>query len=147
MEDIIQTIPHRPPFLFLDRLVSCDTETAVAEKTWDPAESFYAGHYPGNPLTPGVLLCESVFQLGAVFMGKKLEAEGRSLSEVTPVLSRIREAKFRAPVLPGETVKITVAFKQRLANFTFMKGRITNGANKVVVQLEFALALVEMADA
>ena len=144
-EEILRTIPHRPPFLFLDRLVSCSDDEAVGEKTWEAGASFYEGHYPCNPITPGVLLCESVFQLGAVYLGKKMEKEGRSLAEVTPVLSRIREAKFRAPVMPGETVTVSVSFREQLANFTFLKGRIANAENRIAVQLEFALGLAAKA--
>lgn len=143
MEDILQRIPHRPPFLFIDRVLETTDQGLVAEKTWNADAAFYAGHYPGNPITPGVLLCESVFQAGAVYMAHKLESEGGSLDDATPVLSRIQEAKFKNMVRPGERCRIEVAFKEKMSVFTFMTGKVTNEAGKLVLTLTYALAMVE----
>jgi len=57
MSEITQLIPHRPPFLFVDEIVSESAEGLVARRTWRADEDFYRGHYPGAPITPGVLLC------------------------------------------------------------------------------------------
>ena len=59
---VTDLIPHRPPFLFLDEIVIQTPDGLVARRTWRAEEDFYRGHYPGAPITPGVLLCEAVFQ-------------------------------------------------------------------------------------
>lgn len=143
MDEIQRTIPHRPPFLFVDELLQCDANGAIAKKRWDPGEAFYEGHFPENPITPGVLLSESVFQTGALFLGKLLESEGRSLEEVTPVLSRIQDARFKAMVKPGETTRIDVQLKEQVQNFYFLGGKVTNERGKTVLSLRFALGLAE----
>ncbi|MBM3825772.1 MAG: beta-hydroxyacyl-ACP dehydratase [Verrucomicrobia bacterium] len=140
--DVQATIPHRPPFLFLDRVDELRTDGAVCSRTFRAEESFYAGHYPGNPITPGVLLCESVFQAGAVYLTKKLQAEGGSAEGRTPVLCRIEEAKFKGMVFPGDTVSIEVKHAETLQQFHFMTGTVRRDG-KAVLTIRFALALVE----
>ena len=146
MQDILQTIPHRPPFLFVDEIVEFSDKEATAKKTWESTESFYEGHYPGNPITPGVLLCEAVFQTGAIFLGKRLENEGSSLSESTPVLSRIQDARFKAMVKPGETIFLNVRLKEQISQFYFLNGKVKNEKGKTVLTLSFALAMVDEAN-
>ena len=68
MNQVTQLIPHRPPFLFVDEIVSQTGDSLVAKRTWRAEEDFYKGHYSGAPITPGVLLCESVFQTGALLL-------------------------------------------------------------------------------
>ena len=102
------------------------TESSItAKRTWRAEEFFYEGHYPGNPLTPGVLLCEACFQVGAIFLVQSGKAGGDKLGG-TPVLSRIQEATFKQMVRPGETV-ITEARKED---------------GKLALTLDFALALL-----
>jgi 3-hydroxyacyl-[acyl-carrier-protein] dehydratase len=72
MSQITELIPHRPPFLFVDAIVSESPDGMVATRTFRADEDFYKGHYPGAPITPGVLLCEAVFQTGALFLARQL---------------------------------------------------------------------------
>ena len=67
MSQVTDLIPHRPPFLFVDEIVSESADGLVARRTFRAEEDFFKGHYPGAPITPGVLLCEAVFQTGALF--------------------------------------------------------------------------------
>ena len=69
LEEVTRTIPHRPPFLFVDTIVSVDADKAVCERTIDGDEFYFAGHYPGNPIMPGVLISEALFQTGAILLG------------------------------------------------------------------------------
>ncbi len=140
--DVQATIPHRPPFLFLDRVDELRPDGAVCSRTFRAEEPFYAGHYPGNPITPGVLLCESVFQAGAVYLTKKLQADGGSAEGRTPVLCRIEEARFKGMVFPGDTVSIEVKHAETLQQFHFMTGTVRRDG-KAVLTIRFALALVE----
>lgn len=137
--EILQAIPHRPPFLFVDEVLSVTDTSLVARRTWRADESFYEGHYPGNPITPGVLLCEAVFQTAAVFLSRKFAGamEGR-----TPVLSRIVDAKFKRMVKPGDVVEIEVSYKESAKDFHFMRGRILKDG-KPCVALDYVLAMIE----
>ena len=77
MSKVTDLIPHRPPFLFVDRIVSESETGLIAERAWKGEEDFYKGHYPNAPITPGVLLCESVFPGDTVHIEvQKKEAMG-----------------------------------------------------------------------
>lgn len=135
-QEITSLIPHRPPFLLVDKILEYSENHIVTEKQFSEDHDFYKGHYPGNPITPGVLLCEAVFQSGALLMGKILDRQTTSAEKV-PVLARINSAKFKKTVLPGDTVKITVKLKESLSDVYFFKGTL-RVSDSVAVQVEFA---------
>lgn len=139
-EVITDLIPHRPPFLYVDSIVSETTEGLVAERTWRSDEDFYKGHYPDAPITPGVLLCESVFQTGALFMAKQALAAGAKPGEGVPLLAKINDVRFRNPVYPGETVQIEVIRKEAMAGFTMMTGSIKKTDGTRVMNVNFSVA-------
>jgi 3-hydroxyacyl-[acyl-carrier-protein] dehydratase len=141
MNDITRAIPHRPPFLFVDEIVQERADGLIARRTFRADDFFYAGHYPGNPITPGVILCEAAFQTAAVFLVRKLVAQGHSAAGLTPVLSRIGEAKFKRMVKPGDTIEIEVTEKETVQKFHFLRG-VLRKDGKPVLALEFALALL-----
>lgn len=138
MNDVEKLIPHRPPFLFVDEIVSHEGETLTARRTWRAEEAFYQGHYPGAPITPGVLLCESVFQTGALLMAKLYAGSGTAAGAV-PLLAKVGEVRFRSPVYPGETTLIEVKRKEAMGGFHLMTGSIKSG-DKRVLTVEFAVA-------
>jgi len=142
MEDIYRTIPHRPPFLFIDKIIEVSEEGAVAERTIRGEEPHFEGHYPGNPLMPGVLLCEAVFQTAAVYMMKRFSSEIGAGGAKTPVLARIQEAKFKKMVRPGDIIRIETTFKETLSKFHFMRGKVLV-EGKLALTVEFALALLD----
>ena len=138
MTEVEKLIPHRPPFLFVDEIVSHDGETLVAKRTLRADEDFYKGHYPGAPITPGVLLSESVFQTGALLMAKLMSSSGVQQGGV-PLLSKVTDIRFRLAVYPGDTVTIEVKRTGTTAGFHFISGLMKNG-DKKVMNVEFAVA-------
>jgi 3-hydroxyacyl-[acyl-carrier-protein] dehydratase len=138
MTEVEKLIPHRPPFLFVDEIISHDGETLVAKRNWRAEEDFYKGHYPGAPITPGVLLCESVFQTGALLMAKLMAGAGGQGGGV-PLLTKVTDVRFRTPVYPGDTTTIEVKRKETMGDFHFMTGSIKNG-DKRVMNVDFSVA-------
>jgi len=145
MEDILRMIPHRPPFLFVDEIVAIEEGRAHCRRTLRADEAFYEGHYPGNPITPGVLLCEAVFQTGAILLVKRLEEQGGAAQGKTPVLSRIQDARFKRMVKPGDCVDIEAVFKEEMRGFSFLRGSVKLDG-KTALTIDFVLALVDEAN-
>jgi 3-hydroxyacyl-[acyl-carrier-protein] dehydratase len=141
MEEIHRRIPHRPPFLFIDKIIEITNTGAKASLTIKPDFSFFEGHYPGNPIMPGVLLCESVFQTGAIFLADYLSDESLTDENITPVLSRIRDARFKRMVKPGDTLEISVTLGEKMGQFFNMSGEIRK-ERKVALTISYALAMV-----
>ena len=136
---VADLIPHRPPFLFVDDIVSASATGLVARRTWRPDEDFYRGHYPGAPITPGVLLCEAVFQAGALFLARaRGGGTGVAGAAGMPLLARISNVRFRNPVFPGETITIAVEQRESLGGFILMAGTVTSG-EKRVLSVDFAV--------
>ncbi len=135
--EITALIPHRPPFLFVDEIVSSTADGLVARRTWRAEEDFFSGHYPGAPITPGVLLCESVFQTAALYLAKTHREPGAQAG--VPLLAKISEVRFRNPVFPGETVTIEVKKKESLGGFFMMSGSIKSG-EKRILSVDFSVA-------
>ena len=137
MNQVTQLIPHRPPFLFVDEIISQTGDSLVARRTWRAEEDFYKGHYPGAPITPGVLLCESVFQAGALLLAGKFAAGGKP--EGVPLLAKVENVRFRSPVYPGDMIVIEVKINEVAGGFYLMSGLIKNG-DKRVLNVDFAVA-------
>jgi len=137
---ITDLIPHRPPFLFIDEIVEHDETALTARRLWRAEEDFYNGHYPGSPITPGVLLCEAVFQAGAAFMSLQSQAEGAGPGAGVPLLAKISDVRFRNPIFPGDEVLISVQKTEAMGGFTMMKGQIKKTDGTRVLSVAFAVA-------
>ena len=122
-------LPHREPFLFLDRVVALEAEgehpSLTAEWRVDAAAHFFRGHYPGNPITPGVILCEHTFQAAAVLLSARGTAFGAT-SDV-PVLARIERAKFKRMVRPDETLRTRVTLVESVGPASFFEAKAKVG--------------------
>ncbi|MDR0444826.1 MAG: beta-hydroxyacyl-ACP dehydratase [Puniceicoccales bacterium] len=122
-------IPHRAPFLFVDKIISIESQTIVAQKTFDASMDCYRGHYPSNPVTPGVLLCEAMFQTAGILVAFKLKNVHQ---KGVPVLSRLEEAKFHTMVFPGETVEMKITWEQTMNRFFWFKGKMVCNDKRVL---------------
>jgi 3-hydroxyacyl-[acyl-carrier-protein] dehydratase len=138
MEDVLNAIPHRPPFLFVDRIVESGPTKIRTTRRLDANEQFFAGHYPGYPIMPGALICESIFQTGAILLSKLTNGSGAGI----PVLTRISNAKFKTIVRPGSNLDIEVELLEKVSNAYFMKGR-ASVAGRTSVTVEFAVTVAK----
>ena len=139
VDDVRKYIPHRPPFLFVDEIVSSTKESLTAQRRIRPDEDFFRGHYPGNPIMPGVLIAESVFQAGALHLVDTL-SENVVPKNAVPVLVRISDARFRQVIRPGDVLTIEVRTKERMGKFFFMHGRVTSEGRRVMT-IDFSVAM------
>ena len=138
MEEILNAIPHRPPFLFVDRIVELSGTKIKTAKEIRPDDPVFAGHYPGQPIMPGALICESIFQTGAILLSKVMGGMGGGI----PVLTRINNAKFKSIVRPGSTLDIEAELVEKVSNAYFMKGRASVGG-KTSVTVDFTVTLAK----
>jgi len=138
MPQITDYIPHRPPFLFVDEIISESANGLIARRTWRKDEDFYRGHYPGMPITPGVLLCEAVFQTGAVFLARQRTTQRQEAPNGVPLLAKVADVRFRNPVFPGDTITIEVKQMETLGGFVFMHGSVKNG-DKRILTVDFSV--------
>jgi len=140
IREILARIPHRYPFLLIDRAEEYRPgESIVGIKCVTFNEEFFQGHFPGNPVMPGVLVIEALAQTGAVLMSKTLDVdvEGKAI-----MFMSIDEARFRQPVRPGDVLKLHVEVLKTRGDIYKFKGRALVGG-KVVAQAEFAAMVVE----
>jgi 3-hydroxyacyl-[acyl-carrier-protein] dehydratase len=135
-------IPHRPPFLWIDRIVSYEEGIMVAEKTIPEDLDIFQGHYPEHPILPGVILCEALFQTGALLIARMLQDE-QNIAHGVPVLTRIEGARFKRPVGPGSVIQMQVNLKEKVAGSWFIKG-ILRVQEKVAVQVDFSCAMASI---
>lgn len=127
IRDIMKNIPHRYPFLLIDRVIEIvPGERAVGIKNVSINEPFFQGHFPSLPIMPGVLIIEAMAQLGAVIVLSKEENQGR-----LAYFAGIDRARFRRQVVPGDQLRLEVEISR-------MKGSIGKGEGKAFVDGELA---------
>ena len=122
VNDIMRFLPHRYPFLLVDRIVELEApKRIVGLKNVTINEEFFQGHFPGAPVMPGVLIIEAMAQVAGVMIYRDLPDKDKKLIYFTGIES----AKFRRPVLPGDQLRIEMELLNRRNNFGKMQGRAT----------------------
>ena len=108
-EEVLARVPQREPFRFIDEIIEIDSEHIIARYTFREDADFYRGHFPGNPITPGVILVESMVQAAVVAFGIYLYAAEFSAEEVKDLLTIFTDATvdFSGIVKPGDRVTTT----------------------------------------
>lgn len=140
IQRIMQMIPHRYPFLLIDRVVDVVSgESAIGIKNVSINESFFQGHFPQRPVMPGVLLIEAMAQTAAVLVVQTLGpgSEGKLVYFMS-----VDDARFRRPVLPGDRLHVHVARKQHRGNVWKFEGKVKVD-DKVVADATFAAMILD----
>ena len=132
-EEIKSILPHRDHMVLLDDVEKCDG-VATGHYTVRGDEFFLQGHFPGNPIVPGVILCEILAQSACVLLDGTI-AEGQ-----IPVYTGLDKVRFRSPVRPGDTVETKCSIKRARPPFYFAEGTLSVG-EKVAVTAEFSFAV------
>ncbi len=139
-EEIQQILPHRYPFLLVDRIVELGADYALGVKNVSINEPFFVGHFPGRPLMPGVLIVEAMAQVGAVAILSRPENRGK-----LALFAGLERVRFKRPVRPGDVLRMKVTLER-------MRGPIGKGRGEATVDGEVAasgellFALVEGGD-
>jgi len=110
VRQIMEKLPHRYPFLLIDRVVSIEGNKMVAIKNVTINEPFFNGHFPGFPIMPGVLIVEAMAQAGGLLA---MHLQGEDLGDRKVFFMTIDSARFRQPVVPGDQLRFEIQIEQR----------------------------------
>jgi beta-hydroxyacyl-ACP dehydratase FabZ len=134
--EIMQFLPHRYPFLLVDRVVEMDPPNRIVGlKNVTINEEFFQGHFPGAPVMPGVLILEAMAQVGGILLYRDMPEEDKKKKII--YFSGIENAKFRRPVVPGDQLRIEVEVMHRRSSYGKTLGR-------ALVEGKLAAEAVEM---
>jgi beta-hydroxyacyl-ACP dehydratase FabZ len=141
VKEILKLIPHRYPFLLVDRIVEIHgSEKIVGIKNVSFNENFFQGHFPNRPVMPGVLICEAMAQVGAILADN---ARGGRDDNKTFFLTGLDNVKFKRPVEPGDQLRMELTCLKRRGSFWKMQG-VATVDGKVVAQAEISAMEVEL---
>jgi 3-hydroxyacyl-[acyl-carrier-protein] dehydratase/UDP-3-O-[3-hydroxymyristoyl] N-acetylglucosamine deacetylase/3-hydroxyacyl-[acyl-carrier-protein] dehydratase len=140
VEEILRLLPHRYPFLLVDRVVSIEIgKSIVAIKNVTANESFFEGHFPEVKIMPGVLIVEAVAQAGGILLYSSIPDPGKKLV----VLSKLQNIKFRKIVVPGDQLRLEAEIVKVRARFATIRGRAIVD-KEIVVEGEISAAIVDL---
>jgi 3-hydroxyacyl-[acyl-carrier-protein] dehydratase len=135
-EELTATLPHRPPFLMIDRIVSMELGKSVhATKCVSANEPYFAGHFPGTPIMPGVLIVEAMAQASAALFFTTFLANGTHFNRQCNLTS-VDSVKFRKPIVPGDFVDFHVRHVRSRGMFIFFEGEAIVGG-EIVAEAKF----------
>ena len=121
IDEVMRTLPHRYPFLLVDRIVESDWESRiVGVKNVTMNEPFFQGHFPENPVMPGVLQLEAMAQVAGILLNKRADRDGQ-----IAYFSSIDKARFRKVVLPGDTLRMEIVMIKARLNLAKVQATAT----------------------
>jgi 3-hydroxyacyl-[acyl-carrier-protein] dehydratase len=138
--EITNLIPQRKPFLYITNFKFEAPDEIITDYTFKEDEYFFQGHFPDNPVVPGVILSEHCFQSGAALISHN--SQGDFLGKLA-VVSRIQSAKFKNIVRPHEKITTTTKLVEQIDNAAFFRSIVKNEESKKCLIIEFACALVD----
>lgn len=142
VDEIKELIPHRKPFLFVDSVLEIEKGKKItAEKLFSPEEFFFRGHFPGNPIVPGVIITEAMAQAGGVLFNYSFREDLKKRGFENAYLMGLDRCKFRAPVIPGDNVVLEVELTRRRSRIMFFSAKASVGG-KEVAAAEISACLV-----
>jgi beta-hydroxyacyl-ACP dehydratase FabZ len=142
VREILKYLPHRYPFLLVDRILEIHgDEKIVGIKNVSINENFFQGHFPSRPVMPGVLICEAMAQVGAIFAHT---ARGGIEDHKVFVLTGLDNVKFKRPVEPGDQLRMELTCLKRRGSYWKMQG-VATVDGKMVAQAEISAMEVELA--
>mgnify|MGYP001178623288 FL=1 len=135
--EIMKILPHREPFLFLDSIdITEKGESGIGYIEFSPKESFFKGHFPDNPIVPGVIIIEALAQAAGVVGGQKFIKENR-----TVLFMSLNSAKFRKPVKPSEKISLHVKKINQVKNVYKFSGNAKVN-DKLVTETVFTAMII-----
>jgi len=138
-KQIMKMIPHRPPFLMIDKVVDVVRDvSAVGVKNVTGDEDYFAGHFPGHPIMPGVLIIEAMAQTAAVMV---IDSVGKNLGSLVYFMS-VEQARFRRPVGPGDSLHLHVEKIHSRGRVWKFKGEARVGGD-LMAEAVFTAMIVE----
>ncbi len=138
IKEIQKFLPHRYPFLLVDRIIEIEPGTkAIGIKNVTVNEEFFQGHFPGQPIMPGVLIIEAMAQVGGILAFRS----GVNMGKAVYFMS-IEKAKFRKPVVPGDQLRLEIQVLQQRGNVWRFSGN-ANVEGKVAAEAEFTAMVTD----
>ncbi len=128
LETILKILPHRYPFLMVDHICSVETHEIVASKNVSLNEPHFQGHFPDNPVMPGVMILEAMFQTGGLYVGLHMD---KAMDGVTTLLATVDKAKFHKPAVPGDQLTLIVRPGTQMGTTSQFTGKAYVGSNLI----------------
>jgi len=138
IQGILQILPHRYPFLLVDRVLEAGGKRIVAIKNVTFNEPFFPGHFPGAPIMPGVLVVEAMAQAGAILLLRDIPDRREKLV----LFTGIDKCRFRRPVVPGDQLVLDMTIVKRRPNFAVMAG-VARVGEQVVAEAQLSSAMTD----
>jgi 3-hydroxyacyl-[acyl-carrier-protein] dehydratase len=138
---IMELLPHRPPFLLVDRILEWEAgKRCVGVKNVSMGEPFFGGHFPGHPVMPGVLIVEALAQVGAVLLFQSLSDADRPRKLV--YFTGCDNARFRAPVVPGDVLRLEITVVKLRGPVSRVRGEAFV-ADKLVAEADITSMMID----